>query len=273
MSTQPDHAADLLLIGAGRMGLTHLRALAASDQVRVAVVADPSPAARASAEEVDSTVKTYADLEEALDASVDGVLIAAPSTLHKSVVALCAQRRLPILCEKPCGTTVADIEAAADAADSAGVPLQIGYWRRFVPELGALRKRLRGGEFGELLQISCWQWDAAPPAESFRASSGGMLIDMGVHEFDQIRWLTGQELREPNDTAGAGFAGGEADVATATLELSERGTALVSLGWYFPHGDCVWVEVMGTRDHARVDVLWSERGDEVFYAALRAQAE
>jgi myo-inositol 2-dehydrogenase / D-chiro-inositol 1-dehydrogenase len=100
------------------MGLTHLRALAASDKVRIAAVADPSPAARACAEEIASTVGTYADVAEALDTNVDGVLIAAPSTVHRAVVARCAQRGLPILCEKPCGTTVGDIDAAADAADS-----------------------------------------------------------------------------------------------------------------------------------------------------------
>lgn len=157
------------------MGLTHLRALAASDQVRIAAVADPSPAARAGAEQVDSTVKTYTDLGEALDASVDGVLIAAPSTLHKALVARCAEHGLPILCEKPCGTTMADIDAAANAADSAGVLLQIGYWRRFVPELVALRERLLDGEFGELLQISCWQWDYAGdrPRRSSAAASRG----------------------------------------------------------------------------------------------------
>jgi myo-inositol 2-dehydrogenase/D-chiro-inositol 1-dehydrogenase len=206
------------------MGLTHLRALAVSDAVRIAAVADPSPAARAGAKDIDGTVRTHADLEAALDAGVDGVLIAAPSTLHRSLVAQCAERRLPVLCEKPCGTTVGELDAAAAAAQSAGVPLQIGYWRRFVPELVALRERLRQGLFGELLQISCWQWDAEPPSQSFRASSGGILIDMGVHEFDQLRWLTGQELRLAGAASTAGATGGDANVATSLLELSGQGS-------------------------------------------------
>jgi myo-inositol 2-dehydrogenase/D-chiro-inositol 1-dehydrogenase len=57
------------------------------------------------------------------------------------------------------------------------------------------------------------------------------------------------------------------------LELSEAAIALISVGRYFPHGDCVWLELMGTRDHARVTVLWGEPGERVFQAALRAQAE
>jgi myo-inositol 2-dehydrogenase/D-chiro-inositol 1-dehydrogenase len=104
-STRGDRTAELLLIGAGRMGLTHLRALAGSDKVRISAVADPSPAARAGAEEIDGAVKTYANLVDALAIGVDGALIAAPSTQHKAVVTQCAQRGLSILCEKPCGTS------------------------------------------------------------------------------------------------------------------------------------------------------------------------
>src|SRR5438128_8572585 len=95
----------LLLIGAGRMGLTHLRALSVSDAVAVRAVVDPTPGARVVATEIDRGVRTYADLDHALaEESVDGVLIAAPTTLHRTLVAACAERRLPILCEKPCGT-------------------------------------------------------------------------------------------------------------------------------------------------------------------------
>jgi myo-inositol 2-dehydrogenase/D-chiro-inositol 1-dehydrogenase len=181
-----------------------------------------------------------------------------------------------MLCEKPCGTSTEDIDAAARAADRAGVPLQIGYWRRYVPDLQDLRQRLRDGSFGELLMVSCWQWDGHPPDASFQASSGGIVIDMAVHEFDLIRWLTGEELSTPAPASIVPQRTGadkQEDSVSLLLELSGGAVALISLGRYFPHGDCVWVELMGTRDHARVDVLWGEPGEQVFYAALRAQAE
>jgi myo-inositol 2-dehydrogenase / D-chiro-inositol 1-dehydrogenase len=275
--SEPSEAFGLLLLGAGRMGLTHLRALSASPQVDVRAVVDPTPGARAAATEIDRGVRTYAELDHALaQESVDGALIAAPTTLHRALVAACAERRLPILCEKPCGTSTDDIDAASHAADAAGVRLQIGYWRRFVPELQALRSRLHDGGFGELLMISSWQWDGQPPEASFQASSGGIVIDMAVHEFDLIRWLTGQELSAPAPASvvpAASAAGADPDSASLLLALSGGAVALISLGRYFPHGDCVWVELMGTSDHARVDVLWGEHGDQVFHAALRAQAE
>jgi myo-inositol 2-dehydrogenase/D-chiro-inositol 1-dehydrogenase len=261
---------NLLLIGAGRMGLTHLRALRDSQAVRIAAVVDPSARARERAGDVHG----YADVESALEREpVDGVLIAAPSTLHRELVSDCAALGLPILCEKPCGVSAADIDAAADAARAHGVALQVGYWRRFVPALRELREQLQSGRFGELLFISCWQWDAEPPDQSFRASSGGIVVDMAVHELDLMRWLTGEELEGGTLAAARGRDPDDPDAAAALLRLSGGGVALISLGRHFPHGDCVWVELMGTRDQTRVDVLWGEAGDRVFLDALRAQAE
>src|SRR5581483_546992 len=219
----------LLLIGAGRMGQTHVRALRHSERVRIVAVADPSEEARAIATELDSDLHSHAELAAALhNEQVDGVLIAAPSTLHRHLVAECAERRLPILCEKPCGVSVGDIDAAARAAEAAGVHLQVGYWRRYVPELIQLREQLRAGRFGELLMVSCWQWDASPPEPAFSKSSGGIVIDMAVHELDQIRWLTGEELVPSSARSGAG--GEDPDCIAALLKLSGGAAALISLG-------------------------------------------
>ncbi len=79
--------------------------------------------------------------------------------------------------------------------------LQVGYWRRFVPELRQLRDRVAAGELGQICQVSCMQWDAELPSEQFRAHSGGIAVDMGVHEFDEVRWLLGQEFRWVTATA------------------------------------------------------------------------
>lgn len=269
MGTDTREPVRLLLIGAGRMGLTHLRALQDSDAVRIEAVVDPNESSRRAA----AGTRGYADFAEAVanEERIDGVLIAAPSTLHRRLVLQCAQHGIPILCEKPCGVTTADVDAAAEAAQSSGVPLQIGYWRRFVPQLRALKEDIDRGRFGDLLQISCWQWDADPPGQEFRASSGGIVVDMAVHELDLIRWLTGQELTPVGSATSSGQD--DPDAAASLLQLSGGAIAMISLGRYFPHGDCVWVELMGTRDHARVEVLWGPQGDAVFLSALRDQAE
>jgi myo-inositol 2-dehydrogenase/D-chiro-inositol 1-dehydrogenase len=71
------------------------------------------------------------------------------------------------------------------------VAFQVAYWRRFVPAMVALRERVLAGELGQILHLVCAQWDGAPPPVQFRCSSGGAFVDMGVHEFDVVRWLTG----------------------------------------------------------------------------------
>jgi myo-inositol 2-dehydrogenase/D-chiro-inositol 1-dehydrogenase len=262
----------LAIVGAGRMGVTHIDALRDEPSVRVRAIVDPSGAARANALRAAPGAAAFADLDAALaGGDVDGVLIAAPSPLHLALVKACAVRGLPILCEKPCGTTAAEARSAAAAAEAAGCVLQIGYWRRFVPGLQALRARIRAGELGDLTLVSCYQWDAGPPAPGFRASSGGVAVDMGVHELDQLRWLTGQELG-PFAAAAQPPAGDGPEGLQLLGSLSGGTAAFVSLGQSFPNGDCVWVEVFGTAGHALERVLWGEDGDGALRAALRAQA-
>ena len=271
-------ALNIAVIGAGRMGCTHLRALAGAESIRVVAVVDPSTAARSRAESLSPGVRTHADLAGAVAAGgVEAVLIAAPSNLHGDLVAACADLRLPILCEKPCGTTTAEIAAAGAACRDAGVLLQIGYWRRFVPELIDLRQRILSGALGEIALVSCWQWDAEPASPEFRRASGGITVDMGVHEFDQIRWLTGQEIGglTPVTSPVSSVEPVPGDVESFAMlgELSAGAVAFVSLGRHFALGDHVWAEVIGTLGYERVEVLWGDRGDAVFLAALRAQAE
>jgi len=254
------------------MGITHAEALRDEPSVRVNAIVDPADPAREAALRAAPGAAAYADLDAALaGGGIEAVLIAAPSPLHLSLVEACALRRLPILCEKPCGTTAAEARAAAAAADAAGCLLQIGYWRRFAPGLRALRERVGAGELGELTLVSCYQWDGRPPTLEFRASSGGVAVDMGVHELDQLRWLTGQELG-PFAAAAQPPEGAGPEGLQLLGAMSGGTAAFVSLGQSFPHGDCVWVEVFGTAGHALERVLWGDGGDEAFRIALRAQA-
>src|SRR5919201_989519 len=114
----PPDPVRLAIVGAGRMGATHLRALAPAPSVRVVAVVDPLPAVRNAAR--DAGLRTY------------------------------AANGFPILCEKPLGLSPEDAAQAAAAAAEVGVLLQVGFWRRFVPELVKLRERLAAGELGPL---------------------------------------------------------------------------------------------------------------------------
>jgi myo-inositol 2-dehydrogenase/D-chiro-inositol 1-dehydrogenase len=264
------------LIGAGRMGRAHLRALADADGVETAAVVDPVDEVR---EELAAQgLRTFRQVEEVLEAGgLDAAIVAAPTDLHLELVATLAGAGLPVLCEKPCGLrSEATAEAVRLAAD-AGILLQIGYWRRFVPALVALRERIAAGALGEPAQIWSWQWDERPPSPAFRARSGGILLDMGVHEFDQIRWLTGQELMHVCAVAARVTSEdpvpGDPESVAAVAELSGGAVATVSVGRRLSVCEGCWVEVVGTEGHARELFVWGDEGPGVIHAAVVAQLE
>src|SRR5205814_2922560 len=125
----------------------------------------------------------------------------------------------------------------------------------------------------------CSQWDERPPSASFRdrASSGGIVVDMAVHEFDQLRWLTAQEIDRV-----CGFAStvcldppveDDPESVSLAVRLSGGATAHVTVGRRHPPGEVVRVEVIGTAGAERLEFVAPPDGDERIADALRAQAE
>ena len=275
------------LIGAGRMGRTHLRGLAGSPRVAVTAIAEVSEQTRRTV--ADAGAPVYPGIAEMLDAeTLDGVLIVVPTDRHLEVITAVAARGLPILCEKPCGLTVTQTRAAVAAAEAAGVPFQVAYWRRYVPGLRALRDQIAGGDLGTVHLVACYQWDDQPPTAEFRAHSGGILVDMGVHEFDEMRWLTGQEIGGMAAISSGVVPGGlvrhapgpggperaaDVDSAQVLVELSGGGSGIVSLGRFHPAGDMARAEAFGTKGTVRCDFLDPADGERAQLAALRLQAE
>src|SRR4029077_13658240 len=188
----------------------------------------------------------FSSLDGMIEAGgIDAVLVCVPSDQHLDTVRRLVAAGLPILNEKPLGVTAAEAREAARLATSAGLPLQIGFWRRFVPMLARLRERIDSGSFGRAYAVACYQWDGRPPSTYFRSHSGGIFVDMGVHELDQTRWLTGQEFQSITAHAAAiadeAWAG-DPESAQAIGELSGGTSAFVSLGPRFPLGDVCKVE-------------------------------
>ena len=266
----------IALVGAGRMGQVHLGALQSSEAIMVVAVVEPFAATRERLEAEGLLV--YESVQELLDAaSLDGVLIAAPTDQHPELVATFAAAGIPMLCEKPVGVRPEDAERATRAAADAGVLLQVGYWRRFVPELRKLREQIAAGELGAISLLSCMQWDSELPSEQFRSHAGGIMVDMGVHEFDQARWLLGDEFESivavPAGPSTRPRPATDPDSAVLLATTSRGAAVTISLGRRFPHADSCWVEVWGTMGYARVPFMWDTEGDDVFRASMRRQAE
>jgi myo-inositol 2-dehydrogenase / D-chiro-inositol 1-dehydrogenase len=267
----------LALIGAGRMGSTHARAVPGCPGIEISAVVEPSDAAMA---RLGPVGRRYRDVGELLAGDrPDGALVAAPTRLHGEIVSALLRAGVPVLCEKPLGLTAAGAAELGVLARATGVPLVVAYWRRFIPELRALRARLVRGELGEVQFVLCAQWDERPPPVTFRdpASNGGILVDMSVHEIDQIRWLLGQEI-----DAAAGFAAtvtseapvpGDPESVSIAARLSGGATAVITLIRRHAPGETVRLELVGTEGAVRLEPIAPPDGTDRLLVALRTQLE
>jgi myo-inositol 2-dehydrogenase/D-chiro-inositol 1-dehydrogenase len=264
------------LIGGGRMGRTHLRGLQGSSEVEIVAVTEPVESAAASLREQRLPVFPTAD-EMFAASELDGVLVAVPTPQHIGTTRKALEAGLPVLCEKPFGLVPEDARAAGKLASDKGLALQIAYWRRFVPQLSALRSDLADGKYGTVHFLLSSQWDEAPPPLSFRNDSGGIYIDMGVHEIDQSRWLLGQDVTtyttQSFPTVEDPGVQNDPDSTQALVMLSGGTSALITLGRFYKGGDIVSVALFGSKDHTRFDVVSPEMGEGPQLHALKLQAE
>jgi myo-inositol 2-dehydrogenase / D-chiro-inositol 1-dehydrogenase len=190
-------ATGIALVGAGRMGAAHLRALPRAQRVRLIAICDPAPPAAAIAAAAGVPLDT--GIEGTLERpDVHAILVAAPTPLHGPLVAAALAAGKHVLCEKPLTfDPEADLALAAQA-ERAGVRLHVGFWRRHAwPYREALRL-LANGTIGAPRLLRLAQWDAAPPPAAFcdPAVSGGIEVDCGVHECDLAAWLCGSPVIE-----------------------------------------------------------------------------
>jgi myo-inositol 2-dehydrogenase/D-chiro-inositol 1-dehydrogenase len=247
-----DTSMRLGLIGLGRIGAFHAGTLSHLDEVESLVVTDAVPAVTASVAERFGAKS--ADSPEALIGSgVDGIVIAAATDAHTALIRAGVDAGIPVFCEKPLSALVEDAVAIADHVNASGVPVQVGYPRRFDPAYLAARSAVAAGELGWVHTVRSTTLDPAPPPRAYVAVSGGIFRDCSVHDFDTVRWVTGREVVEVYATGSArgdGFFAELGDVATAqtVLTFDDGATAVVSNTRYNPRGHDVRLELHGTLD-------------------------
>ena len=130
------------------------------------------------------------------DPEIETVVITAPSGLHSELICQAAAAGKHVFCEKPVGFEEGPIEAAIEAAKSAGVHLQVGFNRRTDPSLLDLVEAVRGGEIGDVHTVRVTNRDPKAPPIDFVKRSGGIFMDFLIHDFDTIRYLSGSEIVE-----------------------------------------------------------------------------
>jgi len=188
------------IIGAGRAGMIHARNFARLvPGAALAAISDSLPGARAAVKaELDGIVE-YANYDDLLDdPSVQAVVIAAPTAMHREIAVAAAEHGKHIFCEKPMAMNATECDAMIAAGDQAGVVLQIGFMRRFDENFLSAYERIREGEIGEVVLVkSCTHGPTYPKAWMFDLKqSNGPLAEVCSHDIDTLRWFTGGEFSE-----------------------------------------------------------------------------
>lgn len=212
------------LLGAGRIGMVHASTIAQRvAAARLAAVADVNlAAAQACAAKYGIAQAGNDPLAVINDPAVDAVLICTSTDTHATLIEAAARAGKQIFCEKPVAMTLAETDRALEAAARHGVKLQIGFNRRFDANYARVRHAVASGEIGTPQILHIISRDPAPPPIAYVKVSGGLFLDMAIHDFDMARFLTGSEATEVYVQAGVMVdpAIGEAgDVDTAVILL------------------------------------------------------
>jgi myo-inositol 2-dehydrogenase/D-chiro-inositol 1-dehydrogenase len=224
MSTQKLHIG---IIGAGRIGRVHAETLAFRlPESRIVAITDVNrEAAQAVADRCNIPKVVDSSSEILADPHIQAVLICSPTSTHADLIVDAAKAGKHIFCEKPIAFSLDTIDRALDAVKAAGVQLQIGFNRRFDANFARVRQAVKSGEIGKPSLMHIISRDPAPPPISYVRSSGGIFLDMTIHDFDMARFLIGDEVEEIYTAAGVMVdpeIGAAGDLDTALIVLRFR---------------------------------------------------
>ncbi|HSA71503.1 MAG TPA: inositol 2-dehydrogenase [Burkholderiales bacterium] len=250
---------EIAQFGAGRIGQIHAANIAAMKDVRLRYIVDlNADAARKLAARYRARV--VAERDALADREVGAVLIASSTDTHARLAIAAARAGKAIFCEKPIDLSLSKVDSCLQEVEKAGVPMFVGFNRRFDPSFSALKARLDAGEIGAVEQVVISSRDPGPPPLSYIKVSGGMFRDMTIHDFDMARWLLGEE---PVEVFAMGEclvdrkigAAGDIDSAMVLLRTGSDRMCHINNSRRAAYGYDQRIEVFGARGMLRAENL------------------
>jgi myo-inositol 2-dehydrogenase/D-chiro-inositol 1-dehydrogenase len=243
--------------GAGRIGSIHAGNIACHPGARLRIIVDTD---RTAAERLaGASGAAVGSAAEALaDPAVDAVVIASSTDSHADLVEAVARAGKAIFCEKPLDLDRSRAEACVVVAASCGVPLMVGFNRRFDPSFARLERQIRDGRIGNLELLTITSRDPAPPPLDYVRRSGGLFRDMMIHDFDMACWLAGEGPVEVFAAAGvlvdpAIGEAGDVDTALVTLRLASGALCQISNSRRAAYGYDQRIEAFGSKGALRAE--------------------
>lgn len=245
------------LFGAGRIGQIHAANIAERSDVELRYVVDVNhDAAKAFADQHGARV---CSVEEALaDETLDAVLIGSPTDTHSDLISASARAGKAIFCEKPIDLDVANVDRCLAVVEECGVPLALGFNRRYDNSFASLKKDLDAGLVGKLEMVTITSRDPEPPPAEYAARSGGIFRDMMIHDFDIARWLLPEEPVEVYASASclvdpAIGEAGDVDTAMVIMRTASGHLCHISNSRRAVYGYDQRIEVFGSEGMLRAE--------------------
>lgn len=252
------------VIGLGRMGQVYATHTARQiDGAALVAVSDPDRGALDRFTAQVSDVQVYADYHDLLaDPQVQGVIIASPTSTHPAVAIDAAAAGKAIFCEKPLALTLEATDAIIAAVEKAGVLLQVGFMRRFDHGYVEAKRKIDAGVIGQPVTIRSIGRDPYRTSLEFAnpAISGGLIVDMAIHDFDSVRWLMGDEIeRVYAEVASLVYPElrdvGDVDNAMITLRFARGGLGNIEVSRTAIYGYDIRCEVVGAQGTIEIGYL------------------
>ncbi len=223
----------IAVLGVGRIGRMHAQLIARQvPGAALAMVQDVNGEA-AAAVGAELQVPHTTDIADVFaNPEVDAVAICSSTDTHVPLLIAAAQAGKAIFCEKPVSLDLAKVDEALAVVKASGVPIQIGFNRRFDPAHKSVRDAVASGAVGDLHMLRITSRDPAPPPIAYVKVSGGLFLDMMIHDFDMARYVTGSEVVEVYARAAVRVdpAIGEAgDVDTAVVLLTHENGCITTI--------------------------------------------
>ncbi|KGN37688.1 Gfo/Idh/MocA family protein [Knoellia subterranea] len=238
------------LAGVGRIGAFHASTLAGIDAVEEVVVADlDTDLAQHVA--ADQGLSMAPDIDSLLASDPDAFVITTATTAHAELIRKAVAAGIPTFCEKPVAATLDETIALSELVEGLGVPVHVGFQRRFDAGYRRARAAVESGELGTIHALRALTHDRQPPHAAYIPTSGGIFRDCSVHDFDIVRFVTGHDVATVHATGGNKGAdffaeAGDVDTGAAILTLDDGTIVTATATRYSGAGHDVRLEVMGS---------------------------
>jgi myo-inositol 2-dehydrogenase/D-chiro-inositol 1-dehydrogenase len=239
------------ILGAGRIGQVHARAVAATPGARLVAIADPVAAAAASVQAAyGCDIRTIDAIEASPD--VGAVVICTPTDTHADLIERFVRAGKAVFCEKPVDLSLARVAACLKVVEGAKGTLMVGFNRRFDPDFMALKAAIDAGSIGPVEMVTIISRDPCAPPADYITRSGGIFRDMTIHDFDMARWLLGEEVDTVQAAASvltdpAIAALGDFDSVNVILRTASGRQAIISNSRRATYGYDQRIEVLGAK--------------------------